>query len=245
MFFCILFLNFSNVQKVRRSLRSSSKLFPIFLRSFSNIPSKFFEPFFEVLRNFCRKHSNLSEKIIFKLYSNYWKIPFFFNDAKFPGSPYYSIAWIQLLSVLIFLLTQTACVFAYDWAVRHDFQAFKPFKPSKRSSEETCWFKTVVLTAEQVIESEETCWFKTVVLTEQVIQSSTYHSCARLLLDSFSGNDGLLFARQPASAGIYRLTGQRLHSFSSCLLRGKQKTLDMNHMQLLGYLLSFTFCMEY
>jgi hypothetical protein len=27
------------------------------------------------------------EKIIFKLYSNYWKIPFFFKDAKFPGPP--------------------------------------------------------------------------------------------------------------------------------------------------------------
>lgn len=36
---------------------------------------------------------------------------------------YYSIAWIQLLSVFIFLLTQTTCVFAYDWAVRQGFQA--------------------------------------------------------------------------------------------------------------------------
>lgn len=36
---------------------------------------------------------------------------------------YYTIAWIQALSALIFLLTQTACVFAYDWTVKHGFQA--------------------------------------------------------------------------------------------------------------------------
>jgi hypothetical protein len=38
---------------------------------------------------------------------------------------YYSITWIQLLLVFIFVLTHTACVFAYDWAVRHGVQPRK------------------------------------------------------------------------------------------------------------------------
>lgn len=35
---------------------------------------------------------------------------------------YYTIAWIQALSALIFLLTQTTCVFFYDWTVEQGFQ---------------------------------------------------------------------------------------------------------------------------
>jgi amino acid transporter len=38
---------------------------------------------------------------------------------------YYSITWIQLLLVFIFVLTHTACVFAYDWAMRHGVQPRK------------------------------------------------------------------------------------------------------------------------
>ena len=34
---------------------------------------------------------------------------------------YSSIAWIQLLSAFSFLLTQTTCVFAYDWAAKQGF----------------------------------------------------------------------------------------------------------------------------
>jgi hypothetical protein len=36
---------------------------------------------------------------------------------------YYTIACIQALSVVIFLLTQTMCTFAYDWTVRNGVQA--------------------------------------------------------------------------------------------------------------------------
>lgn len=36
---------------------------------------------------------------------------------------YYTIVWIQLFSVVIFLLTQTMCIFAYDWMVLHGAQA--------------------------------------------------------------------------------------------------------------------------